>query len=287
MSLWFGGPKSCNLCGAETETTFHVLNNCKKRLWIYKLRHDAALKIFTQAFSLLPTSSRFHRLLVDLTCPYTLDTLRPDVQAYQDVKLVARLYDMKCPWARIGYVTRTHDKNFEYYTELAARVRVHFPETTLETIIVPTTGPVPKHTHDALAKIFGAKHATRLLCNMSAAVARVNYKLRRTLRMKPLGPTPCRAAQLAIAELAAPAGHVPEPHHFEVEQPDLDLVDTQLAVAELAARAGHDPVPHPFEVEQHDLDMMDMVTNLLDESPPTRAPVVSGAGVPPDGRRAD
>ena len=93
------------------------------------------------------------------------------------------MLDVKCPWPREDVIQRNDAANIEKYASLTLRVRTHFEDTTMETIIVPTAGPMPKHTHDVLVRIFGAKTATKVLCNMSSAVVRANFKLRFTLRM--------------------------------------------------------------------------------------------------------
>jgi hypothetical protein len=261
-SRWFGGPKSCLLCGAATESTAHVLNRCPGRLPIYRSRHDAALKVFTRRLITFP--EKYH-VLIDQTCRYTQDTLRPDVQAYReyttkwgdDVRL-ARLSDMKCPWPRENYVDRTHTANVEKYANLTLQVQGYYPDTTMDTIIVPTVGPMPAHTQVALAKLFGAKEATKLCCNMSAAVARENYKLRSTLRMKPPnGASPRRGPPVPV-----PVEEDIEPMH-EVMPPgggeqDLDPRDAQER-----------PIPP------------------ADPDPPILVLTLVGTGVPPDGQRTD
>jgi hypothetical protein len=261
-SRWFGGPKSCTLCGAATESTAHVLNRCSGRLHIYRLRHDAALAVFQRALRGLG-----FRVLIDQVCPETGDTLRPDVQLYKyrnaaGVEIyIAHLADMKCPWPRGDFVSRTHTRNVEKYANLTLQVKRKYPNVEMDTIIVPTTGPMPKHTLVALTKVLGAKLAGKTLCNMSAAVARANFKLRSTLCMqKPTGTTPRRV-------------HVEVPDEEEID-PREYRVDDAL----------------PPDIGEDDLDAraaLPQGANPMDSVPPIQAPLPAGAGAPPDGRHAD
>jgi hypothetical protein len=261
-SRWFGGPKGCKLCGAATESTAHVLNRCSGRLHIYRLRHDAALAVLKRALI-----GFGFRVLIDQLCPETADTLRPDVQLYKEfVKngvqiLIAHLADMKCPWPREDFVSRTHTRNVEKYANLTLQVKRKYPSVEMDTIIIPTTGPMPRHTLVALSKVLGSKLAGKTLCNMSAAVARANYKLRFTLCMqKPTDTTPRRA-------------------HVEVpEEEDLDPRDY---------RVDGDLPPDTGEEDLDARDAPPQGAHPVELVPPIQALLHAGAGAPPDGRHAD
>jgi hypothetical protein len=231
-------------------------------LHIYRLRHDAALAVLQRALRGLG-----FRVLIDQVCPETGDTLRPDVQLYKyrnaaGVEVhIAHLADMKCPWPREDFVVLTHTRNVEKYANLTLQVKRKYPNVAMDTIIVPTTGPMPRHTLVALSKVLGAKLAGKTLSNMSAAVARANYKLRFTLCMKkPTGTTPRRA-------------HVENPAEEDIDPREYQVDDA------LPPDAGED-----------DLDARDAPpqgVNPVEFVPPIQAPLPAGAGVPPDGRHAD
>jgi hypothetical protein len=131
----------------------------------------------------------------------------------------------------------------------------------MDTIIIPTTGPMPRHTLVALSKVLGAKLAGKTLCNMSAAVARANYKLRFTLCMqKPTDTTPRRA-------------------HVEVpEEEDLDPRDY---------RVDGDLPPDTGEEDLDARDAPPQGAHPVELVPPIQALLHAGAGAPPDGRHAD
>jgi hypothetical protein len=218
-------------------------------LRLYRERHDAVLKVLRMALRSLRGPQAFDEVRIDVTCPSMGGSLRPDVQCYKPG--IAVIWDVKVPWPRDNFLELTHKANFEKYEHLSNRVRSNYPDTTLDTIIVPSAGPMPQYTHDALSKVLGKKLASKTLCNMSGAVARLNYKLRRTLPTAPTGGQPRRA----------------QPYNNSEEE-DLDPKETIIP-----------------PTEQRDLDPNSgsTVATRMGASPPEPAPVNSGARVSPDG----
>ena len=130
----------------------------------------------------------------------------------------------------------------------------------MDTIIVPTSGPMPKHTHDALVGLFGAKTASNVLCNMSAAVARANYALRGTLCMQRPPGAPARRG----------------PHVDALDEEDLDPKEGNVDL--------------PPDNGEEDLDAREAPqasANPVDPILPIQVPAPVGTGVLPYGRHAD
>jgi hypothetical protein len=232
---WFKADPKCNLCNAPTESTFHVLNHCDPRVnKFYTPRHDAALCVLYTAFStpgmrrkrvppVSPIEGMYPAVQVMLELlpqqpasyvsrkpPHTsvlldmrteLTTKRPDLQVFDgdDPEHLeeAAFVDMKTSFpSRIERFAEVHRLNMEKYTPETLPYRAMGVKSDVHTIIIPSTGLIPKHTYSTLVTLgFRKNLIPKLIRNMCIAATKANYKLRSTLNhARNNGYTPSRSA---------------------------------------------------------------------------------------------
>jgi hypothetical protein len=182
----FSDDDSCSRCNPKkVGSTSHVLNSCESRLPFYGLRHDAGLKVLAESLSRL----KYAQVIVDST-PHTGankagTTQRPDIILTRFKRVT--ILDVKCPWPsrpdnRGPYDVRVDNDNRAKYEHIAEMYRGQGFEVYLQTVIIPSAGPIPEISSKALCTAgLSPSAATKTLKQMSIATTRANFKLVSTL----------------------------------------------------------------------------------------------------------
>jgi hypothetical protein len=198
LKSWSLAPgKECALCGDAVENTAHVLNVCRERMPLITLRHNAALAVLSRAVDKLYPSPAYEHFTdaqpLDFPTQYRPDEViiqrpsRPNVR-----NGVAIIADMKTPYPATKHLGSTPPSTFVHHThqenvsKYDVPIREQFEQllgsASLHTVIIPSTGPVPRFTHDALQAMgFPTRSIPRLIRDMSTAAIKANYKLSATL----------------------------------------------------------------------------------------------------------
>jgi hypothetical protein len=185
---------NCVRCG-EHENCKHVLNGCLSRMPEIKERHDAAHEVLHQhlvkRFPVGPCCENRRDIIPDPF--YSGSSLRPDETVIfsnpakrSNPKLnYALIIDMKTPFPSPDYVKNTHvDLATKYESIRVAYERKLIGGASTFTIQIPSTGPVPMHTFDSLARIgFHRNKITKMIREMTTASIKANYHLSKTLRL--------------------------------------------------------------------------------------------------------
>jgi hypothetical protein len=182
----FSNDDSCSRCGpSKVGSTSHVLNSCDSRLPFYGLRHDAGLMVLAESLKRIKNA----QVVVDSTPHVGVNTSgttqRPDIVLTRFKRVV--ILDLKCPYPsrpdhRGPYDVRVDNDNRVKYEHIAAMYRHKGFDVTLRTVIIPSTGPIPEISFNALCSAgLSPSAATKTLKQMSIATTRANFKLVSTL----------------------------------------------------------------------------------------------------------
>ena len=178
----FAASAACRTCkSGQQGSTFHTLNHCQKRLHLYKARHDAVLDTAVRELKKIKDV----HILVDSTPHIEVNgrgtTLRPDIIITKGSRIA--ILDVKCPFptrARdaVSFDERVDRENRSKYAPIAADYRAHFSSVSLGTLVIPSAGPIPRRSFQALLDAGLPKSdALKTLRKMASALIRSNALL--------------------------------------------------------------------------------------------------------------
>jgi hypothetical protein len=177
--------QSCNT--GQQGSTSHVLNNCQPRLYLYKMRHDAALNAIVKELAKI----KGMQILVDSTPHIEVNTRgtarRPDIIMVKGNRVA--ILDVKCPFpsrAREGksFDERCDSANREKYKLIKKDYDAKYGASNvfLGTLIIPSVGPTPALSFTALQSAgLSSADALHALRKMTTAAIRSNASLAMSL----------------------------------------------------------------------------------------------------------
>jgi hypothetical protein len=164
----------------------HTLNVCERRLNIAKDRHDAVHRVLTAALANKYPATKGFKQRSDVVPDslYSTSSLRPDETVYAEHlprsdgapnSNFALIVDVKTPFPQTGFIASVDGDNQSKYGPLRQQYEDKLGRAYLHTLIIPSTGPIPKHTYDVLkAAGINGNSVCKTLREMAIAATKAN-----------------------------------------------------------------------------------------------------------------
>ena len=213
------------------------MNCCEARLnaGVYNPRHDGAHAVLTKAITAenIPNFVK-SRSNVTPEPGTSSSTLRPDETVFVKVgsKVLVTVNDVKCYWPSANATVDVDRRNVAKYQSIAdGYTRKYHKASKVLTIMLPTAGPVPKATFDALAGMgFKRGKIAPLIRDMMVKVIKGNCAIAKNSRATP-AVDPVEAVPDSPMADVLDSPMEPAPVDLEVAPVDLEVAPVELEVA--------------------------------------------------------